>query len=467
MTPLSKLASERGLILARVEVEVAWIQCLAAEPGVPEVPSLSDDAVRFLESLTCGEAGEALARRVKELERVTNHDVKAVEYALKEQMTASGLPELGGTTLEFVHFACTSEDINNLAHGITLQRARADCLLPAMRELVQRLATMAEQYADVPMLSRTHGQTASPTTLGKELAVFAYRLHRQVEQVARIAVMGKCAGAVGNYNAHLAAYPGVDWERMARAMCARFHLEWNPYVTQIESHDAMAELFHAVSRFNAVLLDLDRDIWGYVSLGYFTQATRAGEVGSSTMPHKVNPIDFENSEGNLGMANAVLAHLAEKLPVSRFQRDLSDSTVLRNLGVGFGYSVIAYKSALRGLGKLEANETRIRADLDDAWEVLAEPVQTVMRRYGIEEPYEKLKAFTRGQKITRDAMHDFVSRESGLSAEGLALVDGMEPSTYVGNAAEQARRLPSVLEDIASSHAAAAPPPTSTHHAVS
>ena len=365
---------------------------------------------------------------------MTNHDVKAVEYVLKRRMAA--LPELAAVS-EFVHFACTSEDINNLAHGLMLRAAREQALLPAMDALIEALASLAERLAAVPMLSRTHGQPASPTTMGKELANVAYRLSRQRRQVAAVPLLGKCAGAVGNYNAHIVAFPSVDWAAASAQFVSDLGLEFNPYVTQIEPHDYMAELFGAVSRFNTVLLDFDRDMWGYISIGYFKQRTVKGEVGSSTMPHKVNPIDFENSEGNLGLANALFEHLGAKLPVSRWQRDLTDSTVIRNLGVGVGHSVLAYSSALRGIGKLEADAGRMAADLDATWEVLAEPIQTVMRRYGVPEPYEKLKELTRGQAVTGDTLRAFCAKLD-MPPDALSSLAALTPAGYAGNAAQQA-----------------------------
>lgn len=378
------------------------------------------------------------AQRIKEIERTTNHDVKAVEYLLKEQ--AAKLPELAKVS-EFIHFACTSEDINNLSHALMLREGRDQVLLPLMRQIAEAIRELAVQFADVPMLSRTHGQPASPTTLGKELANVVYRLERQIKQVAAVELLGKINGAVGNYNAHLSAYPQVDWEANAREFIVHdLGLAWNPYTTQIEPHDYIAELFDAIARFNTILIDFDRDVWGYISLGYFKQKTVAGEIGSSTMPHKVNPIDFENSEGNLGIANAIFQHLASKLPISRWQRDLTDSTVLRNLGVGFAHSVIAYEASLKGIGKLELNAARIAEDLDACWEVLAEPVQTVMRRYGIENPYEKLKELTRGKGISAEALQVFIDGLD-MPAEAKAELKKLTPANYIGNAAAQAKRI--------------------------
>jgi adenylosuccinate lyase len=437
--PLRAIFSEYGLVRARVAVECRWLQALSRIPQVTEVPELSESAHAVLDALatgfTVGDAAE-----VKAVERTTNHDVKAVEYVLKERFARH--PELA-RVLEFTHFACTSEDINNLSHALMLKEALHSHLLPSMDRVISEIARLAEEFADAPMLARTHGQTASPTTVGKEMAVFAYRLRRQRDQAAQVPMFGKMAGAVGNYNAHLSAYPDVDWSLVAQDFVSSLGLEFNPYVTQIEPHDYMAELFGAVSRFNTILVDFDRDVWGYISLGYFRQKTVAGEVGSSTMPHKVNPIDFENSEGNLGLANALFEHLSAKLPISRWQRDLTDSTVLRNLGVGFGHSLLAYASTLRGIGKLQLDSARLASDLDNSWEVLAEPIQTVMRRYGVPEPYEKLKAFTRGRaKVTRESMRDFVEGlGDSVPEEAKRALAEMSPATYVGNAAEQARAL--------------------------
>ena len=434
--PLREIFSEYGLIRARVLVEIRWLQQLAAHPGIAEVPALSAGASALLDAIV-DDFSEADAELVKDIERTTNHDVKAVEYFIKDKF--AGNAELEAIS-EFVHFTCTSEDINNLAHGLMLSQGREIALLPLANIICDGIATLAVEFADVPMLSRTHGQTASPTTVGKELANVAYRLGRQLKQIEGVALLGKINGAVGNYNAHLCAYPDLDWEALARGFVEGLGLTWNPYTTQIEPHDCIAELFDAIARFNTILIDFDRDIWGYISLGYFKQKTIAGEVGSSTMPHKVNPIDFENSEGNLGLANAIFSHLAQKLPISRWQRDLTDSTVLRNMGVGFGYSLIAYEATLKGMGKLEINRTRIAEDLDNAWEVLAEPVQTVMRRYNIEKPYEKLKELTRGQGITRDKMRQFIDTLDIPEAARQGLRE-LTPATYIGNAAAQARRI--------------------------
>lgn len=434
---LRPIFSEFGLIRCRVQVEVRWLQRLAAHSGIPEVASFSDEANALLDQLAEHFQLEH-AERVKEFERTTNHDVKAVEYLLKEQ--AKQLPELAKVN-EFIHFACTSEDINNLSHALMLREGRDSVLLPLMRQLAEAIRTLAVQFADVPMLSRTHGQPASPTTLGKELANVVYRLERQIAQVAAVPLLGKINGAVGNYNAHLSAYPDVDWEANAREFIENdLGLAFNPYTTQIEPHDYIAELFDAVARFNTILIDFDRDIWGYISLGYFKQKTVAGEIGSSTMPHKVNPIDFENSEGNLGIANAILQHLASKLPISRWQRDLTDSTVLRNLGVGFAHSVIAYEASLKGISKLELNAARIADDLDNCWEVLAEPIQTVMRRYAIENPYEKLKELTRGKGISPEALQTFIASLDIPEAAKKEL-RALTPASYIGNAAAQAKRV--------------------------
>ncbi|MFO8044433.1 MAG: adenylosuccinate lyase [Halomonas sp.] len=427
--------SEFGLIRARVIVEVRWLQRLAELAGVSEVPPLSAEATAFLEALMRDFSLED-AQRIKEIERTTNHDVKAVEYFLKEQIADQ--PELHAIS-EFVHFACTSEDINNLSHGVMLTDG-LKCLLPVMQRVADDIAALANQHAALPMLSRTHGQTASPTTLGKEMANVAYRLRRQLTQIEGSEILGKINGAVGNYNAHLATYPEVDWEGNARTFVEGLGLTFNPYTTQIEPHDYIAELFDAICRFNTILIDFDRDIWGYISLGYFKQGTVEGEIGSSTMPHKVNPIDFENSEGNLGLANAILGHLAQKLPISRWQRDLTDSTVLRNLGVGLAYGLIAYEASLKGIGKLEANPTRIAEDLDASWEVLAEPIQTVMRRYGIEKPYEKLKELTRGKRIDQAGFAAFIDTLA-LPDDVKQELKALSPATYIGNAQTQAERL--------------------------
>ncbi|MBQ0831424.1 adenylosuccinate lyase [Marinobacter sp.] len=428
--------SEYGLIRNRVTVEIRWLQQLAAHPGVIEVPNFSSQANSFLDEMIT-EFGLQDAERIKEIERTTNHDVKAVEYFIKEQI--AGVPELHAVT-EFVHFACTSEDINNLSHALMLREGLDNGILPAMARVADKLGELSQEHAEQPMLSRTHGQTASPTTVGKEFANVVYRLQRQIKQIRSIEILGKINGAVGNYNAHISAYPNIDWAANAKAFIENLGLDFNPYTTQIEPHDYIAELYDAVARFNTILIDLDRDIWGYISLGYFKQKTIEGEVGSSTMPHKVNPIDFENSEGNLGIANALLGHLSAKLPISRWQRDLTDSTVLRNLGVGFAHSLIAYEATLKGLSKLEINPARLDEDLDKAWEVLAEPIQTVMRRYNIEKPYEKLKALTRGKAMTPEVIRSFVeSLEMPDSAK--AELMALTPGNYIGNAVDQARNI--------------------------
>ena len=433
---LRPIFSEFGLIRHRILVEIRWLQMLAAHPGIPEVAELSEHATHILDGIVDNFNSDD-AHRVKNIERTTNHDVKAVEYFLKEKV--AGNSELEAIS-EFIHFACTSEDINNLAYGLMLREARSQVLLPMMDEIIDAVTDLAHRYADQPMLSRTHGQPASPTTLGKEMANTAFRLRRQREQVLMVPLLGKINGAVGNYNAHLLTYPDLEWQQIASEFVTSLGLDWNPYTTQIEPHDYIAELFDAVSRFNTVLLDFDRDIWGYISLGYFKQKTVAGEVGSSTMPHKVNPIDFENSEGNLGLANAIFNHLSSKLPISRWQRDLTDSTVLRNLGVGIAYSTIAWQSTLKGVTKLEINPARLEADLDQTWEVLAEPIQTVMRRYGINQPYEKLKELTRGKGIDPQSLHDFIEKLEIPDAEKKRLQE-LTPASYIGNAAEQARNL--------------------------
>ncbi len=433
---LRPLLSEYGLIRHRVLVEVRWLQHLAREPGLAEVSGLSASAWSRLENLL-GRFDVTDAEQVKATERTTNHDVKAVEYFLKDRLADD--EELAGVR-EFVHFACTSEDINNLAYALMLGRARDEVLLPLMDEVIAGLRELAHRHAEQPMLSRTHGQPASPTTLGKELANFVYRLERQRAQAAAVPMLGKLNGAVGTFNAHLAAYPDLDWPDIARRFVEGLGLTWNPYTTQIEPHDGMAELFDALARLNTVLIDLCRDAWGYIALGYFRQRTVEGEVGSSTMPHKVNPIDFENAEGNLGLANAVLAHLARKLPVSRWQRDLTDSTVLRNLGTGVAHTVIALRATLRGLDRIEPDPERLAADLEANWEVLAEAVQTVMRRYGIEKPYEQLKELTRGRRVDRQAFQAFI-RDLGLPEEAERTLLALAPAGYVGAAARQAREV--------------------------
>jgi adenylosuccinate lyase len=433
---LRPIFSEFGLMRYRVLVEVRWLQALAADSDIPEAPPLSSRAADILDGIA-ENFSQADANRIKNIERTTNHDVKAVEYFIKERIV--GNAELEGVS-EFIHFACTSEDINNLSHALMLREGRGQVLIPRMDEVIEAVRSLAHDLAEVPMLSRTHGQPASPTTLGKELANFVYRLDRQRDQVADIRLLGKINGAVGNYNAHLTAYPGIDWPGFARSFVESLGLNWNPYSSQIEPHDYMAELFDAVARFNNILLDFCRDIWGYIALGYFRQKTVAGEIGSSTMPHKVNPIDFENAEGNLGLANAILAHLAQKLPVSRWQRDLTDSTVLRNLGVGFAHTSIALQSTLRGIGKLEADRQRLSDDLDGNWEVLAEAVQTVMRRYGIERPYEKLKEMTRGHRVTQVGLARFIDSLS-IPEDEKARLKALNPGNYLGNASTQAKAI--------------------------
>ena len=432
---LRPIFSEFGLIHHRVLVEIRWLQFLADCSDIGEVPALSGHAAAVLNGIA-DNFNEDDARRVKNIERTTNHDVKAVEYFIKEKI--AGNSELEAIS-EFVHFACTSEDINNLAYALMLREGRNQILLPQLDEIIDAIRRLAHDYSDVPMLSHTHGQPASPTTVGKEMANVVYRLHRQREQIAATSLLGKINGAVGNYNAHLVAYPDINWEAQAKKFVESLGLDWNPYTTQIEPHDYIAELFDALIRFNTVLLDFNRDIWTYISLGFFKQKTVEGEVGSSTMPHKVNPIDFENSEGNLGLANAIFSHLAQKLPVSRLQRDLTDSTVLRNLGVGLAHSLIAYASTLRGIGKLEVDPQRLAEVLDANWEVLAEPIQTVMRRYGIEKPYEKLKELTRGQRVDATIMKAFIESLNIPAAEKDRL-SRLTPASYIGNAAVQAKK---------------------------
>ncbi|MGJ7916498.1 adenylosuccinate lyase [Massilia sp. LXY-6] len=433
---LRPILSEAGFMHHRVKVEIAWLQALS-QAGFAELKPFSAGASALLDKLAA-DFSDADAARIKEIEAVTNHDVKAVEYWLKEKV--KDVPELVAAS-EFIHFACTSEDINNTSHGMMLKAARDRVMLPALQAIIARLTEIAHVNAELPMLSRTHGQTASPTTLGKEFANVVARLQRAVKRIEGVEILGKMNGAVGNYNAHLSAYPGFDWPAFSKNVIEeRLGLVFNPYTIQIEPHDYMAELFDAISRTNTILLDLNRDIWTYVSLGYFKQKLKAGEIGSSTMPHKVNPIDFENSEGNLGLANAMLRHMADKLPVSRMQRDLTDSTVLRNIGVGFGYALLAYDSCLRGLNKLEVNPQRLEQDLDANWEVLAEPVQTVMRRYGIENPYEQLKELTRGKGITRDALREFIGKLA-MPQEAKDLLLAMTPANYTGLAAQLAKAI--------------------------
>ena len=433
---LREWLSEYGLIRHRVLVEVSWFQFLAAHPQITELPALTGAQSAALDAIL-DEFSEADAHRVKALEATTNHDVKAVEYFVKERLAQ--IDGLAAHT-EFVHFACTSEDINNLAYGMMLKRGLEAEVLPVMAEVITAITAEAERYAAKPMLSRTHGQVASPTTMGKEMANVAARLLRQYQQIQEVAILGKINGAVGNFNAHASAYPDADWPALGQAFVEGLGLNWNPYTTQIEPHDYVAEIFQAIGRFNTILLDFDRDIWAYISIGYFRQRKVEGETGSSTMPHKVNPIDFENSEGNLGMANAVLHHMAEKLPVSRWQRDLTDSTVLRNIGVGLAYSLVAYRSSLKGIGKLELAPERLAADLDDSWEVLAEPIQTIMRKLGVEEPYEKLKALTRGESMSRERIADVISALA-LPEDVNRQILAMTPASYIGDAERLTRQL--------------------------
>lgn len=435
--------SEFGLIKYRVIVEIRWLQALASCEQITEVPPLSAAANTYLEQLMT-DFSVADGARVKEIERTTNHDVKAVEYFLKERV--AGQPELAAVS-EFIHFACTSEDINNLSHALMLVSARDEVVLPMMQQVLDATVARAKDFKNVPMMARTHGQPATPTTMGKEFANVAVRLQRQLLQLQQVSFLGKINGAVGNYNAHLAAYPQVDWHTLAEQFVTSLGLRWNPYTTQIEPHDYIAELFDCVARFNTILIDFDRDVWGYIALNHFKQKTIAGEVGSSTMPHKVNPIDFENSEGNLGLANAVFGHLSAKLPCSRWQRDLTDSTVLRNIGVGFAYSLIGYQATLKGLSKLEINPDVLARELDSNWELLAEPIQTVMRRYHIEQPYEKLKALTRGKRVDQQGLAEFI--------DGLALPDNVKhelkqltPATYIGRAEQFVDELDAYLASL-------------------
>lgn len=427
-----EIFSEYGLIRYRVEIEIRWLQCLANHSDIPEVPVFSKHANNLLNTIV-SDFSEANAQRIKEIEASTNHDVKAVEYFIKEQFVDN--KELRSIK-EFVHFACTSEDINNLAHALMLKAGRT-LLLDQLQKTVNTIESLSIEFAAIPMLSRTHGQAASPTTVGKELANVVARLRRQLAQIKGVSLLGKTNGAVGNYNAHLAAYPSAHWQAIAKGFVHSLGLEWNPYTTQIEPHDYIAELFDAIARFNTVIIDFNRDIWGYIALGYFKQKAIAGEIGSSTMPHKVNPIDFENSEGNLGMANAIFKHMASKLPISRWQRDLTDSTVLRNMGVGFGYCAIAYYSVLKGIDKLEIDEYRLKEDLNNSWEVLAEPIQTIMRRHGVDNAYEKLKALTRGQNINPEVLSQFVETLD-IPEEAMEAIRTMTPSNYIGNATKQA-----------------------------
>ncbi len=431
-TALNDIFSEYGLIAARVLIEVKWLQSLASATQIEELAPFSAAINAQLDSIV-DDFSESDAETIKSIEATTNHDVKAVEYFLKDKLDSiDGLTE----AKEFIHFACTSEDINNLSHAVMLEAGK-QTLIPVMQTIIKQLESFAKTWSAQPMLSRTHGQTASPTTVGKEFANVVARLRRQLAQFERVEILGKINGAVGNYNAHLSAYPDINWASHAQQFVESLGLQWNPYTTQIEPHDYIAELFQCLARFNTILIDFDRDIWAYISRGYFKQKQVAGEIGSSTMPHKVNPIDFENSEGNLGLANAILNHMAEKLPVSRWQRDLTDSTVLRNMGVGFAYSLIAYQSTQKGLGKLELNETVLNDDLDQAWEVLAEPLQTIMRRYGVDEPYEKLKALTRGKKVNAESLAEFI-HQLDVSEEAKAAMLALTPANYIGQAIELA-----------------------------
>lgn len=433
---LRPICSEYGLMRYRLLVEIRWLQLLAQTPEIAEVKSFSPTAIEFLEhSFT--QFDQVAAKRIKAIERITNHDVKAIEYYLKEIIATQ--PELTHAA-EFIHFACTSEDINNLAYGLMVKTARDECLLPMIDNLIYQLHKMAHDYADKPMLARTHGQPASPTTVGKEIANVVARLQRQRDQIHHAPLLGKLNGAVGNFNAHLIAYPEIDWSKLSKQFVESLGLSWNPYTTQIEPHDALAELLQAIMRFNTILIDFDRDIWSYIAIGYFKQRVVKGEVGSSTMPHKVNPIDFENSEGNLGIANALLDHFSNKLPLSRWQRDLTDSTVLRNLGVAFGHSLLAYQNTLQGLNKLDLNQDRLEQDLNENWEVLAEAVQTVMRRYGLEQPYEKLKELTRGQRINQQGLVEFIDSLALPNAVKSELKK-LTPPRYIGNAEMQAKTL--------------------------
>lgn len=437
LNALRPFFSEYALIKHRAWVEVEWLKALSAAKDIQEIAAFSADTIKELDN-AIQHFSEEDATQVKAIEARTNHDVKALEYWLKEKF--DGNPEIKKAS-EFIHFACTSEDINNLSHGMMLKTARDKVILPFLDDLIKRLSDLSHELAEQPMLSRTHGQTASPTTMGKELANVAYRLKRQQTQLRNGEILGKINGAVGNFNAHLSAYPKFDWERFAKAFVQNLGLTYNPMTIQIEPHDYMAELYDTLARINTILIDLNRDIWGYISVGYFKQKVKAGEIGSSTMPHKVNPIDFENSEGNLGMANAILRHMAEKLPISRWQRDLTDSTVLRNMGVGFGYTLLGYDSCLRGLNKLEINTAKLAEDLDNSWEVLAEPIQTVMRRYGIENPYEQLKELTRGKGgINKESLHTFIQTLK-IPAEAKQLLLDMTPSSYVGKAMELAKTI--------------------------
>lgn len=435
VTDLRSIFSEFGLLKYRVTVEVRWLQALAQADAIKEVPAFSDEANQLLNSIVDYFA-ESDAEKIKEIERTTNHDVKAVEYFLKEKIRHSN--ELDNVS-EFIHFACTSEDINNLSYALMLKEG-TEALAKYQQEICQSIRSLADQFVEIPMMSRTHGQPASPSTMGKEMANVVYRLERQLKQIQNQEILGKINGAVGNYNAHLSAYPDFDWQSFAEKFVTSLGLTWNPYTTQIEPHDYMAELFDAIARFNTIVIDFDRDVWGYIALGHFKQKTIAGEIGSSTMPHKVNPIDFENSEGNLGIANALFDHLAMKLPISRWQRDLSDSTVQRVLGVGYAHSVIAYQATLKGISKLEVNEKSLLDELNANWELLAEPIQTVMRRYAIPNPYEKLKELTRGKRVTREDMQAFIDSLE-LPEDEKKRLKQLTPATYIGNAVSQAKNI--------------------------
>ncbi|MBI0102859.1 adenylosuccinate lyase [Gilliamella sp. W8145] len=426
-TELRTIFSEYGLLKYRVQVEVRWLQKLAKQADILEVPTLSEQATKHLNEIV-ENFNEQDAIRIKTIEKTTNHDVKAVEYFLKEKVNTN--EELQAIN-EFIHFACTSEDINNLSYALMLKTARDTVLIPYWKKLIAIITTQAKTYRDLPLLSRTHGQPATPSTIGKEFANVAYRLKRQLKQLESIEILGKINGATGNYNAHMVAYPQINWHKFSEEFVTSLGLQWNPYTTQIEPHDYIAEYFDCIARFNTIMIDFDRDVWGYIALNHFKQKTVAGEIGSSTMPHKVNPIDFENSEGNLGLANAIMSHLGSKLPISRWQRDLTDSTVLRNLGVGIGYAIIAYQSTLKGLNKLEVNQEHLLDELNRNWEVLAEPIQTVMRRYGIEKPYEKLKELTRGKRVDAQGMQQFID-SLALPEHEKARLKQLTPANYIG-----------------------------------
>ena len=426
-TELRTIFSEYGLLKYRVQVEVRWLQKLAKQADILEVPTLSEQATKHLNEIV-ENFNEQDAIRIKTIEKTTNHDVKAVEYFLKEKVNTN--EELQAIN-EFIHFACTSEDINNLSYALMLKTARDTVLIPYWNKLITIITTQAKTYRDLPLLSRTHGQPATPSTIGKEFANVAYRLKRQLKQLESIEILGKINGATGNYNAHMVAYPQINWHKFSEEFVTSLGLQWNPYTTQIEPHDYIAEYFDCIARFNTIMIDFDRDVWGYIALNHFKQKTVAGEIGSSTMPHKVNPIDFENSEGNLGLANAIMSHLGSKLPISRWQRDLTDSTVLRNLGVGIGYAIIAYQSTLKGLNKLEVNQEHLLDELNRNWEVLAEPIQTVMRRYGIEKPYEKLKELTRGKRVDAQGMQQFID-SLALPEHEKTRLKQLTPANYIG-----------------------------------